>query len=76
LPYKTEFDCSAPAGGHCGSLTQNIREAYALAGIGDVPNTQKHDINYEINKITLDRKKMNTNQGYNYPKTDTGREIE
>ena len=55
LPYKTSFDCNAEPKGHCGSLTENIKKAYSLAGItaSNSNDNSVNNISYEINNITL-----------------------
>ena len=54
LPYKTEFDCKKAPGGHCGSLTGNIKEAYDLAGITGHDTVEPKSINYDIKQVTLE----------------------
>jgi len=52
LPYKSEFDCAGKPSGHCGSLSDNIKEAYEIAGLTSSSKCTDGDIEYEINEIT------------------------
>jgi len=56
LPYKSEFDCRGKPSGHCGSLSDNIKEAYEIAGLTSSNNCVDCDIEYEINEITYSPK--------------------
>jgi len=56
MPYKTTFDCNKKPTGNCGSLTDNIREAYSLAGVSKDEQLKMPTVNYRINQVVLDIK--------------------
>ena len=64
LPYKTEFDCAKAPGGHCGSLSGNIKEAYEIAGLTSSSDCGEGNVSYEINEVTFEIKKTSPRKRY------------